>query len=76
MKIAKTKKDSYWIYMMKNFSEDKPKDAFPIKIKNPILEIERGLYLSMEAHTFLINEIADVELKEYSIDDVKWYEIA
>lgn len=75
MQIAKKKRDSYWIYMMKGFKEDKPEDSIPIMIQNPEYSIPKHSYLTMEAHTFLIKEIANVELTGFSLSDLHWYQL-
>lgn len=73
--VARKKKDSYWIYMMIEFREDRPLESLPIMIQNPEHNIPKHSYLTIEAHTFLIKEIADVELAEYFLDEVKLYQL-
>ena len=57
MRVAKKKKDTYWIYMLVNFKEDKPQESIPIIIQNPEHCIKKNNCLIMKAHTFLISEI-------------------
>lgn len=73
--VASKRKDSYWIYMMKEFREDKPHDTLPIMIQNPENNIPKHSYLTMEAHTFLIKEIAGVEFSEHALEEIKWYQL-
>ncbi len=75
MNVAKKKKNLYWIYMMTGFREDRPRDTIPILIQNPEHSIPEHSYLAMEAHKFLVREIAEVELSEHSIDDIMWYQL-
>ena len=75
MNVAKKKKDLYWIYMMTNFNETKPHDTIPILIQNPEHNIPKHSYLTMEAHKFLVREIAEVELSKHNIDEIMWYQL-
>ena len=73
--VAKKKKNRYWIYMMKEFSESKPSETVPIMIQNPEYRIKKSDYLTIEGHTFLIKEAQEVDLKEYNIEELKWYQL-
>ena len=73
--VARKKKDNYWIYMMIEFREDRPLESLPIMIQNPEHSIPKHSYLTMEAHTFLIKEIADVKLSEHFLEGMKWYQL-
>jgi hypothetical protein len=75
MKVAKKKKNSYWIYMMKEFNEASPADTIPIMIQNPEHQIRKSDYLTIEGHTFLIKEAKQVDLTEYNIEELKWYQL-
>lgn len=75
MNVAKKKKEVYWIYMLKAFREDRPQDSLPIMIQNPEQNLKKSSYLTLEAHTFLIKEIAEAELSEHSLDEIKWYQL-
>jgi len=75
MKVAKKKKNSYWIYMMKEFNEASPSDTIPIMIQNPENQIRKSDYLTIEGHTFLIKEAKKVNLMEYNIEELKWYQL-
>ncbi len=76
MAVAKKKRASYWIYMMTEFREDKPHECIPIMIQDPEQNIKKNNYLTIEAHSFLIREIAVVELNEFNIEEIKWYQLA
>lgn len=76
MSVAKKRKNTYWIYMMVKFREDRPEDCIPIKIQNPEQSIKKKDYLKIEAHSFLIKEIAVVELVQHNFEEVKWYQLA
>ena len=73
--IAKKKKMSYWIYMLRNFKEDKPFKSIPIMIQNPDVVVPDRAFLSMEVNKYIITEIGDVKLKEGKIDELKWFEL-
>lgn len=75
LKVAKHKRGSYWIYMMKKFNEQLPTENIPIMIQDPSQKIEKNNYLTMQAHTFLIKEASDVILSERYLEEIKWYEI-
>jgi len=75
MRVARKKKDDYWIYMLVSFREDRPQDSIPIIIQNPEYCIKKNNCLIMKAHTFLINEIAEVKLSEHNIDEVVWRQL-
>lgn len=75
MSVARKKKDTYWIYMMVEFKEDRPQESVLIIIQSPEYSIKKSDFLTMEAHTFLIKEIAEVELTEYSLEEIKWYQL-
>ncbi len=61
--------------MLKTFREDEPQNSNPIMIQNPENSIKKSDYLTLEAHTFLIKEIAEVELSEHNLDEIKWYQL-
>lgn len=73
--VARKKKNLYWIYMMVEFNEESTEQAKPIMIQNPEHNIPKHSYLTMQAHTFLIKEIAGVELSEHNLEEVKWYQL-
>lgn len=75
IKVSKKLKNTYWIYMMTNFKEDAEQDIMPIMIQNPEHNIKKCDYLDMEAHTFLIKEIAEIELIKRNIDEILWYQL-
>jgi len=75
MRVAKKKKDTYWIYMLVNFKEDKPQESIPIIIQNPEHCIKKNNCLIMKAHTFLISEIDEVKLSEHNINEVMWRQL-
>ena len=76
MDIVKKKKGSYWIYMMVNFKDERLQDSTLIIIQNPEYNITKSAYLTMEAHTFLIKEISEVELIKHNIEEVIWYQLS
>jgi len=76
MNVAKKMKNAYWVYMMVKFKDDKPQDSIPIMIQNPEHNIKNSDCLIMEAHTFLIKEIAEVELSKHNIDEVLWFQLS
>lgn len=75
MSVAKKKKEVYWIYMLKEFREDKPEHSIPIMIQNPEQVIPQHALLSMEVNKYFISEISEIELNEKSIEELKWYQI-
>jgi hypothetical protein len=75
IKVSRKLKNAYWIYIIINFKENEPQAAIPIMIKNPEHNIKKCDYLNMEAHTFLIKEIAEIELNKQSIDEIMWYHL-
>lgn len=75
IEVAKKKKKKYWIYMMKSFKENRPNESIPIMIQNPEHVIPRHAFLSMEVNKYLITEIAEIELNEKSIEELKWYQL-
>ena len=60
---------------MTNFKENEPQESIPIMIQKPEQKIKKCNYLDMEAHTFLIKEIAEIELNKQNIDEIIWYQL-
>ncbi len=75
MNVAKKKQNLYWIYMMTGFNENNPYDTIPILIQNPELNIPKRSCFIMEAHKFLVKEIAEVALSKHNIDEIIWYQL-
>lgn len=75
MNVAKKLKQKYWIYMMKEFNESRPQDTLPIMIQNPATRIRKSNYLTIEAYTFLIREVSIVDLTEFTLEEIKWYQL-
>lgn len=75
MNVAKQKEKKYWIYMVKSFKESEENKICPILIQDPIKAIPNYSYLSMEAHTYIIQEIAEIDLSEHIIEDIKWQQL-
>lgn len=75
IRVAAIKKDNYWIYMMKEFREDKPSKTLPIMIQNPENTINNNAFLTMEANKFLIKEVSEVALTMHNLDEITWYQI-
>lgn len=75
MNIAKKKRDVYWIYFMKAFKEDKPQETNPIMIQNPGHSIPKHSFLTMKAHTFIIEEISEVKLRRHNLEELIWYQL-
>jgi len=73
--VAKKKKNQYWIYVLTNFREDKPSESLPITIQNPEHIIPKHDSFSIEVNKYLISEIAEIELTEQHIDELKWYQL-
>jgi hypothetical protein len=73
IKVAKKKRKKYWIYLMKCFNENKPNESIPILIQNPANIIPKHAFLSMEVNKYLVSEIAEIELNEKNIEELKWY---
>ena len=73
--VAKKKKNQYWIYVLTNFREDKPSESLPITIQNPEHIIPKHNSFSIEVNKYLISEIAEIELTEQHIDELKWYQL-
>lgn len=73
--VAKKKKNQYWIYVITNFREDKPTESLPITIQNPEYTIPKHDSFSIEVNKFLISEIAEIELIEQNIDELRWYQL-
>ncbi len=73
--VAKKKKKQYWIYVLTNFREDKPSESLPITIQNPEHIIPKHDSFSIEVTKYLISEIAEIELTEKHIDELKWYQL-
>ena len=73
--VAKKKKKQYWIYVLTNFREDKPSESLPITIQNPEHIIPKHDSFSIEVNKYLISEIAEIELTEQHIDELKWYQL-
>jgi len=73
--VAKKKKKQYWIYVLTNFREDKPSESLPITIQNPEHIIPKHDSFSIEVNKYLISEIAEIELTEKHIDELKWYQL-
>ncbi len=72
MNVAKSKKESYWIYLLKEFKEN-DENLAPIMIQNPALNISNIECLTLEAHTFLIKEISEVTFLDQGFEDLRWY---
>jgi len=72
-RVAGIKKNSYWIYIIREFKEDKTKEILPIMIQNPEVCIPKHDCLAMETHTFLIEEISEVGLENRALEEMKWY---
>ena len=73
--VAKKKKKQYWIYVLTNFREDKPSESLPITIQNPEHIIPKHDSFSIVVNKYLISEIAEIELTEKHIDELKWYQL-
>lgn len=73
--VAKKRKKNYWIYVLTNFREDKPSESLPIMIQNPEHIIPKHGSFSIEVNKYLISEIADIELTEQHIEELKWYQV-
>lgn len=73
--VAKKKKKQYWIYVLTNFREDKPSESLPTTIQNPEHIIPKHDSFSIEVNKYLISEIAEIELTEKHIDELKWYQL-
>lgn len=73
--VAKKKKNQYWIYVLTHFRQDKPSESLPITIQNPEQIIPKHDSFSIEVNKYLINEIAEIELTEQQIDELKWYQL-
>jgi len=74
-KVAKKKKKNYWIYVLTSFREDKPSESLPIMIQDPDHIIPKHDSFHIEVNKYLISEIAEIDLKEQRIDELKWYKI-
>ncbi|QQR94819.1 MAG: hypothetical protein IPJ93_13785 [Bacteroidota bacterium] len=57
------------------FPEDKPSESLPITIQNPEHIIPKHDSFSIEVNKYLISEIAEIELTEKHIDELKWYQL-
>ncbi|MBS1765169.1 MAG: DUF3883 domain-containing protein [Bacteroidetes bacterium] len=73
--VAKKKKNQYWIYVLTSFREDRPSESLPITIQNPEHIIPKHDSFSIEVNKYLISEIAEIELTEQHIDELKWYQL-
>lgn len=73
--IAKKKKNNYWIYVLTHFREDRPNESLPIMIQNPEHIIPKHDSFSIEVNKYLISEIAEIELTEQHIEELKWYQL-
>jgi hypothetical protein len=71
--VAKEKKEKYWIYVLKNFIEEKPHESLPIMIQNPEIIIPNHSSFSIEVNKFLISEISEPGLTEQNLAELKWY---
>ncbi len=71
--VAKKRGNDYWIYMMREFNENRPQDSLPIMIQNPEQSISTHKCLTMESHTFLIEEIEKVTLEKQTLQEMTWY---
>lgn len=60
---------------MKDFKEDAPNSTVPIMIQNPEYSIQKSSYLTIDAHHFLIKEVAKVLFNEHMIEELKWYQL-
>jgi hypothetical protein len=74
-KVAKEKKNKYWIYVLTSFREEKPNESLPIMIQNPEHIIPNHNSFAIEVNKYLISEIEAIDLKEQNIDELKWYQI-
>lgn len=74
-RVAKIKKNQYWIYMITNFKESNPQESSTIIIQNPDYVIPRHNSFIIEVNKYFISEIDDVELAELHLEEVKWYEL-
>lgn len=73
--VAKKKKNQYWIYVLTSFKENNPNESLPIIIQNPELIIPKHDSFSIEVNKYLISEIAEIELKEQNLEELKWYQL-
>ncbi len=73
--IAKKRKNQYWIYVLTSFRENNPSESLPITIQNPEHIIPKHDSFSIEVNKYLISEIAQIDLKEQHIDQLKWYKL-
>lgn len=74
-KVAKSKGNQYWIYMLTSFKENKPMDSSPVTIQNPAHTIPKHKSFSIEVNKYFIREIAEIALKEKYLNELKWYEL-
>jgi len=74
-KIASKLKNQYWIYVLTAFKEKNPSASLPITIQDPEQIIPKHDSLSISVNKYFISEIADIELTEQHIDELKWYEL-
>lgn len=74
-KVAKEKKEKYWIYILTNFKNEKSYQLLPIMIQNPENVIPKNDSFLIEINKYLISEISEINLHGKHIDELKWYEI-
>ena len=74
-KVAAKLKKQYWIYVLTAFKENNPSASLPITIQDPEHIISKHESLSISVNKYFISEIAEVELTEQHIEELKWYEL-
>ena len=72
-KIATKLKTQYWIYVLTAFKENNPSASLPITIQDPEHIIPKHDSLSISVNKYFISEIAQIELLEQNLEELKWY---
>ncbi|MBM9590154.1 DUF3883 domain-containing protein [Leptospira sp. 201903075] len=76
MKVATQKRDSYFLYLIKNFNENKISVISPLILQNPINIFEKFPEVKIEATTFLVENIDKIPMYKFMNDQFQWYQIS
>lgn len=74
-KAVKLKK-RYWIYAIVGMKDGRSYHCQPIMIQDPAREIPRHAFLTMEAHTYFVNQDAGLSYEEQNLQEVRWFTLS
>lgn len=74
--IAVKLNQRYWIYVLVGMLDGRTYDCQPIMIQDPAREIPNNAFLTMEAHTYFINQDAGLSYTEQGFSGISWFTLS